>query len=142
MAFALSGIVLVLLCASISLFIYFLFDDSPRPLPRLYHNAQDLTETLVERDGPASDLRVVTFLTPDPVDVVHRFYDDSMRWSRWPSDGCDQIDGAYRCSYVQRLDGPSRSVLIEIETTENKMTKVTLEMSSFGAGWNGSLPSK
>ncbi len=96
----------------------------------------------MKREPPASDMRVVTFLTPDAVDVVQRHYDISMRWLRWSASGCHVIDAGYKCYYAQLLDGPSRSVVITMEPTSEGMTRVTLEMGSYGVDWNGVLPTK
>lgn len=141
-ALALGAICLVLACMALGGFTYLLMYDGPLPLPRLYHNAQQVEERIVKGEPPASDVRIVTFFTPDEVDVVRVHYHISMQELRWHTDGCDNVGGANRCSYVQLLNGASRRVAIALEPGGNGMTKVTIEMSSRGLDWNGGLPTK
>ena len=141
-ALALSAVAVVLACLAVGAFAYLSMYEGPLTLPRLYHNAQDVAEKVVEREPPAGDVRIVTFLTSDEVDVVREYYHISMQEWRWSTDGCDNTGGANRCSYVQLLDGASRRVDIAIEPAGNGMAKVIIEMSSRGLDWNGALPRK
>jgi hypothetical protein len=117
--------------------------DEPRGLPALYHNAEDLSQTITTKDYDGNLLRTVAFLTHDDPDEVRSYYEKSMQALGWEYHG-HPFENVPTMQYYQYWpdDGPVSKVKIDIVTTDSGATRVTMKMDSNYHSWHGELPKR
>jgi hypothetical protein len=140
----LMGTVLVCTVGCIALWVFFSMEFEAqyraRPLPPLYHNAQQISEQ-VTRKADGLPTRIITFLTSDEPRAVQEYYRSFMRRVGW-SFGDFPFTNAPDTAYYQYWpdDGPVYKVLITANSLIPDQTRVKIEMNANGSEWDGEAP--
>jgi hypothetical protein len=138
LAFVAFGCVMLYLFALTIGYLEKKYQIDAAPLPPLYHNAQQVTQRVIEPTSESNYARgEVSFMTADNPSVVRSFFVESLIRSGWSYGGNSSPQSLYFDYWPN--DGPAYHVVVNIQAVDDRLTSVDQLMYATNADWTGTV---